>query len=100
MAAESAAVRATLQANGIVRPLMRLILAAAMDRTCDCRTLSAACTAAWALSNLLQDSGNIVRSQCNARIAHHFLTMHLLTSEHPQQQFMQVVHKLVCILVK
>lgn len=58
MAGESAAVRSRLQANGAVKPLLQLLLAADGHR--EARTLSAACTAAWALSNLLQDQSHAV----------------------------------------
>ena len=58
MAGESAAVRSRLQANGAVKPLLHLLLAA-QDRP-EQRTSSTACTAAWALSNLLQDQGHAV----------------------------------------
>lgn len=53
MAGESAAFRSRLQANGAVKPLLHLLLAA--QHHPEPRALSAACTAAWALSNMLQD---------------------------------------------
>lgn len=58
MAGESAAVRSRLQANGAVKPLLQLLLAAEGDP--ELRTLASACTAAWALSNLLQDQSHAV----------------------------------------
>lgn len=54
MAGESQEVRQRLRANGAVRPLLQLVLAAKGQS--GLRVLSTACTAAWALSNLLQDS--------------------------------------------
>lgn len=58
MAGESAAARSRLQANGAVKPLLHRLLAA-QDHP-DPHTLSIACTAAWALSNLLQDQSQAV----------------------------------------
>lgn len=58
MAGESAALRSRLHANGAVKPLLHLLLAA--EGHPEPRTLSAACTAAWALSNLLQDQSHAV----------------------------------------
>lgn len=58
MAGESAAFRSRLQANGAVKPLLHLLLAA--QHHPEPRVLSAACTAAWALSNLLQDQTSAV----------------------------------------
>lgn len=50
--------RARLQANGAVRPLLQLVLAAATDPVQ--RTISASATAAWALSGLLQSNASAV----------------------------------------
>ena len=58
MAGESQEVRQRLRANGAVRPLVQLVLAAKGQS--GLRVLSTACTAAWALSNLLQDSDAMV----------------------------------------
>jgi len=58
LAGESPEIRARLQANGAVRPLLQLVLAGT-DQP-GLRVLSTACTAAWALSNLLQDSSTVV----------------------------------------
>ena len=62
MAGESATFRSRLQANGAVRPLVQLVLAA--KGRPEQRVLSTACTAAWALSNMLQDSNSMVRVHC------------------------------------
>lgn len=59
LAGESQEIRAQLQANGAVRPLLQLLLAATGQP--GSRVVSTACTAAWALSNLLQDSSAVVR---------------------------------------
>lgn len=59
MAGESATFRSRLQANGAVRPLVQLVLAA--KGRPEQRVLSTACTAAWALSNMLQGSNNMVK---------------------------------------
>ncbi|DBA93761.1 TPA: hypothetical protein ACH3X3_013822 [Trebouxia sp. C0006] len=59
LAGESPEIRARLQANGAVRPLLQLVLAGT-DQP-GLRVLSTACTAAWALSNLLQDSSTVAR---------------------------------------
>ncbi|KAL3130494.1 hypothetical protein ABBQ38_008311 [Trebouxia sp. C0009 RCD-2024] len=59
MAGESAAARSRLQANGAVKPLLHRLLAA-QDHP-DPHTLSIACTAAWALSNLLQDQSQAIK---------------------------------------
>ncbi|KAA6420264.1 MAG: hypothetical protein FRX49_09748 [Trebouxia sp. A1-2] len=58
LAGESPEVRTRLQANGAVRPLLQLVLAATGQP--GSRVLSTACTAAWALSNMLQDSSSVV----------------------------------------
>ena len=58
MAGESAAVRLHLQANGAVRPLLHLVLPAQVDPTQ--QAISAAATAAWALSSMLQGNASAV----------------------------------------
>lgn len=58
MAGDSAVARSRLQANGAVKPLLHRLLAA-QDHP-ERHTLSTACTAAWALSNLLQDQSQAV----------------------------------------
>lgn len=58
MAGESAAVRLRLQANGAVRPLLHLVLPAQADPTQ--QAISAAATAAWALSSMLQGNASAV----------------------------------------
>ena len=64
LAGESPEVRTRLQANGAVRPLLQLVLAATGQP--GSRVLSTACTAAWALSNMLQDSSSVVSLWCCA----------------------------------
>ncbi|DBA90595.1 hypothetical protein WJX77_008981 [Trebouxia sp. C0004] len=59
LAGESPEIRARLQSNGAVRPLLQLVLAATGQP--GLRVISTACTAAWALSNMLQDSSTVVR---------------------------------------
>ncbi len=58
LAGDSPAVRSCLQANGAVRPLLQLVLAARSQP--EHRVLSTACTAAWALSSMLQDRTTVV----------------------------------------
>lgn len=58
MAGESSAMKLRLQANGAVRPLLLLVLAAQADPTQ--QALSAAATAAWALSSMLQGNASAV----------------------------------------
>lgn len=58
MAGESSAVRMRLQANGAVKPMLQLVLAAQADPSH--QAVSAAATAAWALSNMLQGNASAV----------------------------------------
>ncbi|DBA90596.1 TPA: hypothetical protein ACH3X1_003830 [Trebouxia sp. C0004] len=64
LAGESPEIRARLQSNGAVRPLLQLVLAATGQP--GLRVISTACTAAWALSNMLQDSSTVVSLGCCA----------------------------------
>lgn len=81
MAGESAAFRSRLQANGAVQPLLHLLLAA--QHHPELRVLSAACTAAWALSNLLQDQTSAVGcfTLCSATLQLMLLMCSCITPE-------------------
>ncbi len=86
LAGESPDIRMRLQANGAVRPLLQLVLAETGQP--GSRVLSTACTAAWALSNMLQDSSNGVCLRCcavnssllatNCLLVHHAIDIPLL----------------------
>lgn len=64
LAGESPEIRARLQANGAVQPMLQLVLAATGQP--GLRVLSTAFTAAWALSSMLQDSSTAVSLWCCA----------------------------------
>ncbi len=78
LAGESPEIRAQLQANGAVRPLLQLVLAGTDQPSL--RVLSTACTAAWALSNMLQDSNSVVSLWCFAVIPSLLATCYMIVA--------------------
>ena len=92
MAGESASVRSRLQANGAVKPLLHLLLAA-QDHP-EPSTLAAACTAAWALSNLLRDQSHAV-SVTHPMVDPSSSVMHVCSSSPPDA--LVGMHWSVCV---